>query len=208
MAGRNPQVGTDSTLAAKLRQCEDLFYSLRFAELAQLCTSLIEHEDGWGDPYAYRGFARLGESEQVNSAGKGFGLVELLRDYFHACDRSLATDGAKVCRLFLRLVFTDLVRKISKAQPGEKFCLQRTDPLCGGALAIFEGDFEAAEESFRRGVAEAESKSLAYAGMGLLRAINSDVAGAIEALAHAGLEDEDVSALAAALQSAKPIATR
>jgi hypothetical protein len=205
MTGRDVQVGTDATLAAKLRRCEDLFFSLRFAELAQLCTSLIEHEGGWGDAYAYRSFARLGESEQDNAVSKSFGLVELLRDYFHARDRSLATEGAKVCRLFLKLLFADLVKKISHARPGEKFSLQRTDPLCGGMLAIFEGDFNKAEENFRRGIGEPESTMLAYAGIGLLRAINSDVAGAIEALAQAGPEDEDVCALAASLQSAKTI---
>lgn len=208
MTDRDVQVGTDATLPAKLRRCEDLFFSLRFTELAQLCSSLIDQQDGWGDAFAFRSFARLGEGEQETAVGSGLGLVELLRDYFHCCDRPLATEGAKVCRLFLKLMFADLVRKISHARPGEKFSLQRTDPLCGGALAIFEGDFKTAEESLRRGVAEPEGRALAYAGIGLVRAIESDVAGAIEAFAHAGSEDEDICALAASFQSANTTAAQ
>jgi hypothetical protein len=206
MTDRTVQVGTDTTLAVKLRRCEDLFFSLRFTDLAQLCTSLIDQQDGWGDAYAFRSFARLGESEQNSAAAGNIGLVELLRDYFRALDRSLATEGAKVCRLFLKLVFADLARRISRAQPGEKFNLQRTDPLCGGALAMFEGDFNAAEENFYRGTAVPESRALAYAGIGLLKAINSDGVGASEAFALAGADDADVSAVAAYFQSAKTTA--
>jgi hypothetical protein len=208
MTDRTVQVGSDATLAAKLRRCEDLFFSLRFTDLAELCTSLIDQKDGWGDAYAFRSFARLGESEQNSAAAKSFGLVELLRDYFHALDRSLATEGAKVCRLFLKLVFADLARRISRARPGEKFTLQRSDPLCGGALAMFEGNFKSAEENFRRGTVDPESSALAYAGIGLVKAIDSDTAGAIEAFSLAGPEDVDVRAVAVYFQSAKTTAAR
>jgi hypothetical protein len=208
MTKEEVQAGKDANLPEKVRRCEDLFFALHFTELAQLSTSLISHGDTWGDAFAYRSFARLCEREAESTPPNDSGLVELLRDYFRACDRSLATEGARVCRLFLKLAFTDLERKISLAEPGERFSLQRADPLCGGALAMFEGDFKTAEESFRRGVAQLESRSLAYAGIGLLKAIDSDVDGAIEALAQAGGEDEDVSALAFALQSAKATATR
>jgi hypothetical protein len=200
MIDTNVQVGTDSTLAAELRPCEDLFFDLEFADLDSVSTGLIEKRDSSGDPYAFRCFARLGVSGQGAGQGSSFSLVDLLRDYFHACERPLATDGAAVCRLFLKLVFADLVRKISNAQPGQKFSLERTDPLCGGALAILDGEFDRAQESFVRAFSDAESRTFAFAGMGLLRALDADAAGAFEAFNSAGPDDEDIRVLANSFQ--------
>ncbi len=190
----------DSAPASELRHCEDLFFALEFSELADASTRLIAIDAAAGDGYAYRSFALLGQSQQGNTNADDVGLVDLLRDYFHACERPVVTEGATVCRLLLKLVFAELVRRISNAQPGEKFALQKSDPLCGGAFAIFEGDFEMARRSFGRALLDPNGRPYAYAGIGLVKAFHSDLTDALRAFADAGPEDEDVCALAQWLQ--------
>jgi hypothetical protein len=190
----------ESAFVPEMRLCEDLFFDLEFAELAGVSTRLIAIDPAAGDGYAYRSFAHLGESQHGNGNGDPVGLVDLLRDYFHACERPVVTEGAAVCRLFLKLVFAELVRRISNARPGEKFTLQRSDPLCGGAFALFEGDFDEARRHFGKAILDPQSRVYAYAGIALLKAIHSDVSDALRALADAGQEDEDVCALIASLQ--------
>jgi hypothetical protein len=200
MADGDVQLSTDASGWEGLRRCEDLFFGLEFAELEEQASSLIEQDPERGDAYAFRSFARLGESRYGGAKGRTFGLVELLRDYFRACDRPMATEGGGVCRLLLKLVFADLARKIKRARPGEKFSLDKNDPLCGGALSILEGEFDAAEASFGAAIADPVSRALAYAGIGLLKMFHSDRAGALSALAQAGSEDEDVRMLVHSLE--------
>jgi len=185
----------DPALPPEMRRCEDLFFDLDFPELANASARLISLDAAAGDGYAYRSFAHLGESQHTNGSGGDVELVELLRDYFHACERPVTTEGATVCRLLLKLVFAELVRRISNARPGEKFALQKTDPLCGGALAIFDGDFDEAKRSFGRAIMDPQSRAYAYAGIGLLRALHSDMGDAMRAFGDAGADDEDVCAL-------------
>lgn len=192
----------DSNLPPEMRHCEDLFFDLDFSELASASARLISLDAAVGDGYAYRSFAHLGESQHTARNGSDVELVELLRDYFHACERPVTTEGATVCRLLLKLVFAELVRRISNARPGEKFALQKTDPLCGGAFAIFEGDFEEARRSFGRAIPDPQSRAYAYAGIGLLKALHSDMGDAMRAFADAGADDEDVCALAEWLRQA------
>ncbi|HUH62901.1 MAG TPA: hypothetical protein VLZ50_07890 [Terracidiphilus sp.] len=192
----------DSALPPELRRCEDLFFDLDFSELARVSTQLIAIDAAAGDGYAYRSFAHLGVSQHSVGDRDDVELVELLRDYFHACERPMASEGAAVCRLLLKLVFAELVRRISNARPGEKFALQKSDPLCGGAFAILEGDFERARRSFGTAVLDPESRAYAYAGIGLLKAIHSDLPDALRAFSDAGPVDEDVRALIASLQPA------
>ncbi len=186
----------------EMRQCEDLFFALDLPELAQVSTRLIAQDSATGDGYAWRSFARLGEIQAEGEDTQAFGLVELLRDYFCACERPVVTEGGVVCRLFLKLVFSDLIRKISHARPGDKFTLQKTDPLCGGALAMFEGDFDRARRNFGTAILDPESKACAYAGIGLLKAIHSELPDALRAFADAGQGDADVRALMESLQPA------
>jgi hypothetical protein len=196
----------DSPALPELRHCEDLFFALEFTELAHLSSRLIATDAAAGDGYAFRSFANLGESQHGHGNRDDVGLVELLRDYFHACERPVASEGATVCRLLLKLVFAELVRRISNAQPGEKFALRQSDPLCGGALAIFEGDFEQARRNFGKAILDPQSRVYAYAGIGLLKAMHCDVPDALRAFADAGPDDEDVRALADWLQpTLKPV---
>jgi hypothetical protein len=206
MIAREVDISSDVAHFADLRRCEDLFFALDLSQLASLSTAVIEQNGTVPDPYAYRSFARLGESQMDSGEGQGYGLVELLRDYFRACEQPVVTEGAAVCRLFLKILFADLIRKISHARPGEKFTLQKTDPLCGGAFAILEGDFERARRSFGSAILDPESRTYAYAGIGLLKAIDSDLPDALRAFADAGSDDEDVCALIASLHPAlKPV---
>jgi hypothetical protein len=196
----------DSAYPQELRRCEDLFFALEFAELADISTKLIAIDAAAGDGYAFRSFAHLGQSQHGVENRDEVGLVDLLRDYFHACERSVASEGAAVCRLLLKLVFAELVRRISNAQPGEKFALQKSDPLCGGALAVFEGDFDQARWNFGRAILDPQSRAYAYAGIGLLKAMHCDIPDALRAFADAGSDDEDVRLLSASLQPVlKPV---
>ena len=200
------QVNSSAIRLAALRQCDDLFFSLNFTELSQLSSMLIDQHTEYGDAYAFRCFALLGNT-QVNGGGEyGYDLVELLRDYFPACERALATEAATVCRLFLKLVFGELVKRIARAKPGDKFNLQKTDPLCGGAFAVMEGEFEKAEENFARAILEPASRVYGHAGMAMLKLFDSDMDGALYAFSQAGIEDDDITSLAHWLRrEARPV---
>jgi hypothetical protein len=193
------QVSSATDHLAELRRCDRLFFAFDFPGLSQLTSTLIDQETERGDAFAYRCFARLAESHKEAGSGPPSDLVQLLRDYFQACERPVATEGAIVCRLFLKLMFGDLVKRIARARPGDRFSLQKSDPLCAGAFAILDGDFDKAQEYFSVAVVDHGSRVYAYAGLALLKLFFEDVEGAQEALAIAGLEDDDVRTLAASL---------
>jgi hypothetical protein len=180
--------------------CEELFFSFDFARLIDFSKQLIEQDTEYGDAYAYRCFAALGENQIGNPNGKAYDLVDLLHDYFRACGRNLITDGAIVCRLFLKLVFGDLVKRIAGSRSGVRYTLQKSDPLCGGAFALLHGDFDQAERCFVAGIAEPGSRSYAFAGLGLLKSLHSDLPGALAAFANAGAADDDFGTIARLLQ--------
>jgi hypothetical protein len=180
---------------AGLRRCEDFFFSFNFSQLIQLSSVLIDQKTEFGDAYAFRCFATLGEIQLGAAEDAGHDLVDLLRDYFGACERPLLTEGATVCRLFLKLVFGDLVKRISRAQRGSRFALEKSDPLCGGAFAVLDGDFGSARKRFDAAISDPGSRAYALAGIGLLKMFDSDVSGALMAFNHAGPGDEDIQAL-------------
>jgi hypothetical protein len=193
-----PQDSTDRLQLPISVQCEERFFSLELEGLALLATAAVGEEPEMGDGYAYRCFARFAEGHQADPPA--YDLVELLRDYFNACERPILTEGATVCRLFLKLAFGDLVKRIARARPGDRFNLQKSDPLCGGAFALLDGDFEGAQKDFRAADADPGSRIYGLAGLALLKAIDSDLAGAREALKEAGGEDEDVRTFALLLE--------
>jgi len=184
----------------ELRRCEDLFFAFSFSELVRRSARLIEQNTEFGDAYAYRCFALLAEVQQGIVGEDDYDLVHQLRDYFSACERPLKTEGATVCRLFLKLMFGDLVKKIARAHQGMKFMLEKSDPLCGGAFAVLDGDFGRARRHFDAAVLDPDSRSYALAGIGLLKILNSDLAGAIGAFASAGVVDEDILTLSGLLK--------
>jgi hypothetical protein len=185
---------------AGLRRCEELFFSFSFPQLIQLSTALIEGNTEFGDTYAYRCFANLAEN-QIAAAGEyAYDLVELLRDYFRSCERPIITEGATVCRIFLKLVFGDLVKRIARAQPGARHALQKSDPLCGGAFSLLCGDFLKAQESFERATLDPACRAYGFAGLALLKSFDSDVNGALNALSRAGAADDDFRTLATLLE--------
>lgn len=190
---RQPAAAADRF--AGLRRCEDFFFSFSFPQLIQLTGVLIDRSTEFGDAYAYRCFALLCEIQQGAADEPGHDLVDLLRDYFGACERPVVTEGATVCRLFLKLVFGDLVKRISRAQQGSRFALDKSDPVCGGAFAILEGDFGRARERFDAAIADPGTRAYALAGIGLLRVFESDVSGAVAAFNRACAEDEDILAM-------------
>ena len=182
-----------------MRHCETLFFTFRFPQLVELSSQIVDQFPQCGDAYAYRGFALLGEGRvDPRQAGPGE-LDALLRDYYRACTGSIATQGATVCRLFLKLIFADLVKRIRRADPGIQVRLQRSDPLCGGAFALLEGDFDRAQICFDLAIADPASHAYACAGMGLLRLFQGDLPGSRQSLAGAGAEDEDIRTLARSL---------
>jgi hypothetical protein len=181
---------------AGLRRCEDFFFSFSFPQLIQLAGVLIDRNTEFGDAYAYRCFALLCEIQQGAADEAGHDLVDLLRDYFGACERPLVTEGATVCRLFLKLVFGDLVKRISRAQHGSRFALDKSDPICGGAFAVLEGDFDRARQRFDSAISDSGTRAYAWAGIGLLKVFDSDVSGALSAFNRACVEDEDILAMA------------
>jgi len=187
-------------ISPELRRCENFFFAFGFRELISQATRLIEQNTPFGDAYAYRCFALLGEIQQGCDPGLDHDLVDLLRDYFCACERPIATEGATVCRLFLKLVFGDLVKRIARAEHGAKFCLQKTDPLCGGAFAVLEGDFRTAKQKFDSAIGDPASRAYAWAGIGLLNVMHSDLSGALGAFTSAGIDDEDVLAMSQLLR--------
>jgi hypothetical protein len=198
-AGR-PHLVRETNRHTELRRCEDLFFAFDFPELVRRCGSVIEKNNVFGDAYAFRCFALLAEIQQGMVGEEEVDLVDLLRDYFSACERPVATEGATVCRLFLKLVFGDLVKKIARADHGTRFTLEKSDPVCGGAFAVLNGDFGTALRRFDAGIADPASKAYALAGIGLLKAFNSDIPGAISAFASAGGGDEDILALSGLLK--------
>lgn len=185
---------------AGLRRCEDFFFAFSFPQLIQLSTALIDGNTEFGDPYAYRCLSNLAESQLTAAGEYAYDLVELLRDYFRACERPLITEGATVCRLFLKLVFGDLVKRIARAEPGARHSLQKADPLCGGAFSLLCGDFIKAQENFDRALLDPASRAYGFAGMALLKCFNSDVYGALDALHNAGAADDDFRTLATLLE--------
>lgn len=189
---RRRQAAHAANRRVELRQCEDLFFSFTFQELIRRSEFLILENTEHGDAYAYRCFARMAEIQQGIIGEEEYDLVHQLRDYFSACEKPLATEGATVCRLFLKLVFGELVKRIASAQPGLKFALEKKEPLCGGAFAILVGDFGKARRLFDAASLDPASRSYALAGIGLLKVLHSDVAGASDAFAGAGIADEDV----------------
>jgi hypothetical protein len=181
---------------AELRRCEDLFFSFTFGELVNRTTHLIDQKCQSSDPYAFRCFAMLGQVQQGARGEEEVDLVDLLRDYFRACELSVLTEGATVCRLFLKLVFGDLVKRISRAQSGARFTLEKTDPLCGGAFAILEGDFKKARQRFDAAIADPFAREYALAGIGLLKIFDTDFPAALAAFTRAGSSDDDILKLA------------
>jgi hypothetical protein len=191
----------------ELRTCESLFYSFKFAQLVEDSIRLIEQCPECGDAYAYRSFGLLGESHACGSDGELRDLYGLLRDYFRACEGSLATEGATACRLFLRIAFADLVNRIGQSGPGAKLQLQKTGSPCRGAFAILEGNFEKAQQLFQNAAQEPANTTYAHAGIGLLKLFQSDAAGAFEAFHRAGTQDRDIAALAISLQRRLAVST-
>lgn len=185
----------------ELTRCENFFFAFDFPYLVFEATLLIEQGTAFGDAYAYRCFALLGEMQQGVKPDMECDVMDLLRDYFRACERPMSTDGAIVCRLFLKLLFGDLVRRIARAQNGCKFELEKSDPLCGGAHAIFEGDFWAARRMFEAASTNPATSDHAWAGMGLLHLFDSDLPSAVDAFSWAGKNDEDIVAIAQLIRS-------
>jgi hypothetical protein len=194
-----PQVAIADRFAG-LRRCEEFFFSFSFPQLIQLSTALIDGNNEFGDPYAYRCFANLAESQLTAAGEYAYDLIELLRDYFRACERPMITEGATVCRLFLKLVFGDLVKRIARAEAGVRHKLLKSDPLCGGAFSILRGEFFKAEEHFDRAILDPASRAYGFAGLALIRSFESDVQGALAALQSAGAADDDFQTLAALLE--------
>lgn len=200
MIDQELEVASTSASSADLRDCADLFMAFDFPALTLTSASLIRQGCEFGDPHAFRCFARLCESLSASWDAVTFDLVELLRDYFRACEQPIVTEAGHVCRLFLKLVFGDLVRRIARATPGDRFSLQKSDPLCGGAFAVLDGDFAFAEHQFKRAAGDPVDRTYAYAGIGLLRLFDTDDAGALDAFEQAGLADEDIGALVASMR--------
>jgi hypothetical protein len=182
----------------QLRACELQFFNLELKELAESSAREIGRDQSHGDAFAYLCFALLAEGHAQDPPQ--YDLVELLRNYFSACERPMGTEGGAVCRLILKLVFGDLVKRIAKAQPGDKFSLRVEDPLCGGAFAVLDGELERARECFVRASADSGSRVYGLAGMALLKALDGDDNGALAILADAGGEDEDIREVAAELR--------
>lgn len=180
---------------SELRRCESLFFSFEFKGLVEAATSLIALDPGCGDAYAYRSFGLLGESQANGPDGEVQDLYGLLRDYFRSCECDLATEDARVCRLFLRIVFAELINRIGQSGAGAKLRLQKTGSPCRGAFAILEGNFEAAQQLFESAAGEPANSVYAHAGIGLLKVFQSDYAGAHEAFKSAPGEP-DCEALA------------
>jgi len=194
LTSAEPQDATDRMQLPISGQCEERFFSLELEELAQLATAAIGEEPDLGDGYAYRCFAQFAEGHHADPPA--YDLVERLRDYFSACERPIVSEGATVCRLFLKLAFGDLVKRIARARPGDKFNLRKSDPLCGGAFALLDGDFEGAQQNFTAAAEDPASRIYGLAGLALLKAVDADTAGARQALKEAGGEDEDVRTFA------------
>jgi hypothetical protein len=188
------------SLPAELRRCEDLFFTFSFQDLVRRANTVIEQKSEFGDAYAFRCFALFGEVQLGILWEDELDLVELLRDYFDACERPMATEGGTVCRLFLKLLFGDLVRRIASAEPGSKFAIEKTDPLCSGAFAMLNGDFPRARQCFDAAALEPGTKAFALAGIGLLKLLHSDLAGAVGAFLTAGIADDDVMTLTGMLK--------
>jgi hypothetical protein len=182
----------------QLRECESQFFHLQLRELAESSAHEMARDPSRGDAYAYRCFALLGEGQA--QVPPRFDLVELLRNYFSACERPVVTEGGNICRLFLKLAFGDLVKRIAKARPGDKFSLRVEDPLCGGAFAMLDGDLERAGECFLLASSDPGTRVYGLAGMALLKALDGDDPGALAILAEAGEEDEDIRDLAVQLR--------
>jgi len=185
----------------RLRCCEDLFFSFAFPELVRQSDGIIEQGTEFGDAYAFRCFAFLGQIQLGVVGEEDHDLVEFLRDYFDACERPLLTEGATVCRLFLKLVFGDLVKRIARAEPGTRFALDKTDPVCGGAFAVFDGDFSRARQRFDAAIADPASRVYALAGIALLKMFDCDLQGAVAAFTLAGAGDGDIVKLWSLLQA-------
>ncbi len=185
---------------AELKRCEDLFFSFSFQELVRRADIAIGQETEFGDAYAFRCFAMFGEVQLGILWEDEMDLVGLLRDYFDACERPVATEGGTVCRLFLKLLFGDLVKRIAQAEPGCKFAIEKTDPLCSGAFAMLNGDFAGARKCFDAAVVEPGSKAFAMAGIGLIKLLHSDLHGAVGAFLTAGISDDDVMTLVGLLK--------
>jgi hypothetical protein len=188
----------EAAVEQQLRECEVQFFNLQLRELAESSALEIGRDPSRGDAFAYRCFALLAEGHAQNPPE--YDLVELLRNYFSACERPLVTEGGAVCRLFLKLAFGDLVKRIAKARPGDKFSLRVEDPLCGGAFAVLDGDFQRAGECLLLASSDPASRVYGLAGTALLKALDGDDGGALQVLAEAGDEDEDVRGLAAQLR--------
>jgi len=191
-------------LRSELRHCETLFFTFRFPQLVELSSQVIGQFPQCGDAYAYRSFAMLGEGRVDPQQAEAGELDALLRDYYRACTGSIATQGATVCRLFLKLIFADLVKRIRSADPGIKVRLQKSDPLCGGAFALLEGDFDRAQVSFDLAIGDPHSYAYACAGIGLLKLFQGDLPAARQSLARAGAEDEDIRMLSRSLAVPEP----
>jgi len=193
-------------LQSELRHCEMLFFTFKFLQLVELSTQLIQQFPNCGDAYAYRGFALLGEGRFDPQHTAPDELDLLLRDYYRACAGSVSTQGATVCRLFLKLIFADLVKRIRRSEPGASVQLKKTDPLCGGAFALLEGDFDTAHLCFDRAAPDPANYAYACAGMGLLKLFQSDLPAARQALLRAGTNDEDIRTLARSFEAAGAVA--
>ena len=178
-----------------LRRCEDHFFAFSFPELIASSTNLIHQHSTYGDAYAFRCFASLGEIQMGSTSSLDYELADLLRDYFASCERPIATEGGTVCRLFLKLVFGDLVKRISRANHGSRCSLDKADPLCGGAFAFLEGDFRTARWNFDEALSDPHNRSWGLVGIGLLNVLHSDLQGARAAFARAGAIDDDIIAM-------------
>lgn len=200
MIDQELEVAGLSATEAELSICANLFVEFDFAALIRHSGELIRRDSECGDAYAFRCFARLCESLGAGWDAVTFDLVELLRDYFSACEQPIATESGHLCRLFLKLVFGDLVRRIARAAPGDRFSLQKSDPLCGGAFAVLDGDFAFAEHEFSRAATDGASRTYGHAGIGLLRVFDGNPGSALDAFGLAGFEDEDIGALAVSLR--------
>ena len=189
---RTERRAADTNIDPLLASCENLFFAFDFPYLIFSSTLAIDQNTTYGDAFAFRCFALLGQLQQGVKPDMDSDLVDLLRDYFRACERPLVTEGGTVCRLFLKLVFGDLVKRIARAQQGAKFALDKNDLLCGGAFAMLEGDFFTARQMFDTAIIDPASHAYAWAGLGLLHVMDSDVPQAVKSFSRAGVGDEDI----------------
>jgi hypothetical protein len=175
-----------------LERCEDLFFSGNLEELARIAGITIQVFPGCVDAYVYRGMGNFG-------IGGDAGTQKALNDYFVAIHSSdPGSDTGAYCRLCLKLLLFDTHVQIQVKAIGEKAGPKQAEPLYGGCYAMLSGKFILSGKFFQEAIASNDrieldyagnrvsKQELAYAGLGLTRLREQDVAGAKAALGKCG----------------------